>query len=298
MFYISKLFTFFFLPPGIFILIAAALIVLSITKKRKSVFILLVIQLALLYVSSITPVQNALLLQLENAYPPLLEGPLTDLMSQENRNASTKEGGHDKDTATPPTAEGNKHGRYPNAGKPSSIVVLGGGMIPSSPAEAGKGAPTGPALKRLVHGYYLYRWTGLPLVLSSGSVYRGKHSEPEAVAAKRVLIKMGMPEEDILTETESRNTWENARNTAEIIGDESEGKSVVLVTSAFHMKRAVLSFEKFGVPVVPAPTDYRTIRVPYTVVDYLPSIGDLKNFYIAVHEYIGLFYYGLKRGTK
>ncbi len=294
MFFLSKLFTFFFLPPGLFVLVALALIVLYIRKQQKLVLLFLILHFLLLYGSSITPVQNALLLPLEDSYPPLLEDSLhvmKDFSKRERTTGMVIEIESDGSSSDGIEVQGGDEPAL-SLRTPGYIVILGGGTTPSSPAEGGKSAPSRASLKRIVHGYSLHRQTGLPVITSGGMVYRGTHGEPEAETAKRTLVTLGMLEGEIIVETESRNTWENARNTAELVGKES----VILVTSAYHMRRSVLSFEKFGVEVVPAPTDFQTIRVPYTVIDYLPQIGNLKNFYAAVHEYIGLLYYQLKRG--
>lgn len=294
MFFLSKLFTFLFLPPGLFVLLALALIVLYIRRQQKLVLLFLILQLLLLYGSSITPVQNALLLPLEDSYPPLLEDSLQTVTDSSKRHDDSRmiiEVEIDASSSDDIEVQGGDE-PVPSLRTPGYIVILGGGTTPSSPAEGGKSAPSRASLKRIVHGYSLYRQTGLPVITSGGIVYRGDHGEPEAETARRTLMKLGMLEGGIIVEPESRNTWENARNTAEIVGDET----VILVTSAYHMRRSVLSFEKFGVEVVPAPTDYQTVRAPYTIIDYLPEIGNLKNFYSAVHEYIGLLYYQLKRG--
>ena len=83
----------------------------------------------------------------------------------------------------------------------------------------------------------------------------------EAEIARRVLVSLGVPEKDILVETKSVNTTQNARFSAEIL-EEKGFHQPILVTSAFHMKRAVLNFETVGVPVVPYPTDYMVSHHP------------------------------------
>ena len=88
-------------------------------------------------------------------------------------------------------------------------------------------------------------------------------------------------------ETNSRNTWENARETMKL-GYEK----VVLVTSAYHIKRSVYCFNRQGVSVIAAPTDYKCDRgYNYDFFSFLPSISCLNNSYLALHEYVGLLIY-------
>jgi uncharacterized SAM-binding protein YcdF (DUF218 family) len=67
---------------------------------------------------------------------------------------------------------------------------------------------------------------------------------PEANALYMYLRQVGVPDEDIILETEARNTYENAVFAAEIIQNRFREKPVLLITSAFHMRRARACFEK------------------------------------------------------
>lgn len=220
-------------------------------KKQRASFGLFCAGIGLLYALSVTPVHDSLLFPLEKQYGPL--------RTQER------------------TAQGSTEKN------PEYIVVLGGGL---SGAEL-----SNTAYKRLGHAFVIHRLTGLPIIITGGHVYPQQEREPEATVAKRALIELGTDPSLIITETRSRNTWENARYVKEITG----GPAVILVTSAFHMPRSVLSFEAYGIEAVPAPTDFRVDRVPRTFTDYLPSMGRLYNCSIALHEHIGLLYYRLKK---
>ena len=76
-----------------------------------------------------------------------------------------------------------------------------------------------------------------------------------------MLIDLGVPEDQILVETRSINTTQNARYSAEILREHGFTQPI-LVTSAFHMKRAVLNFKKQGIDVVPYPADYQVTHHP------------------------------------
>ena len=168
-------------------------------------------------------------------------------------------------------------------------VVLGGGIIDNAPDIGGNGAPTGETMLRLAQAVRLYRLRPLPVIVSSGKGFGCRM--PEAPVMKKYLVQMGVPEKDIFVEDESRNTRENAghvRKFAEKLGR----KRMVLITSAFHMKRAVFSFKNAGVgDLLPAPADYRASRCCYDFIDYMPSLNGLLNTSIVMHEKIGRISY-------
>ncbi len=139
------------------------------------------------------------------------------------------------------------------------IIMLGGGAMPDSPDVDGVGALCSSPANRLLTAVRLQRKLGVPILLSGGQVY--EDTGAEAKIARRMLIDLGVPEEQILVETRSVNTTQNARYSAEILRAQGLTQPI-LVTSAFHMKRAVLNFEKQGVDVVPYPADYQVTHHP------------------------------------
>ena len=139
------------------------------------------------------------------------------------------------------------------------IIMLGGGAMPDSPDVDGTGSLCSSPANRLLATVRIYRMLHVPILLSGGQVY--SDSGAEAKIARRVLLSLGVPEKDILVETRSINTTQNARFSSEII-EEKGFRRPILVTSAFHMKRAVLNFERAGIDVVPYPTDYMVSHHP------------------------------------
>lgn len=139
------------------------------------------------------------------------------------------------------------------------IIMLGGGAMPDSPDVDGVGALCSSPANRLLTAVRLQRKLGVPILLSGGQVY--EDTGAEAKIARRILIDLGVPEEQILVETRSVNTTQNARYSAEILRAQGLTQPI-LVTSAFHMKRAVLNFEKQGIDVVPYPADYQVTHHP------------------------------------
>jgi len=170
-----------------------------------------------------------------------------------------------------------------------SIVVLGGGYNDSSPEYGGLGALAPSAEKRAIYGLELSRRTGLPLVYSGGVGFDSKVAGSEAEAAERLWLSLGVDKSRITLEKESVDTKGNAKGVAEF----AKGSTVLLVTSAFHMPRSVLAFERAGVRVIAAPTDYRAKRSPLTWADFLPDTYRLDCSRLALHEYLGILYYRL-----
>ncbi len=112
----------------------------------------------------------------------------------------------------------------------------------------------------------------------------------DAQAVRSFFINRGVDEEDIIIEGKSRNTRENVVNVKEIIGE----KPFFLVTSAFHMERALVEFERVGGNPIPAPTDFKRRRIPvYYLFDFFPNSQNLRNSDLAFHEHLGAIYYRL-----
>lgn len=125
-----------------------------------------------------------------------------------------------------------------------------------------------------------------PKVIISGTDPLLPISE-EAPGVKRFFVSRGLEEDNIIIEGQSRNTRENIRNVKKIVGEEP----FFLVTSAYHMKRALQEFEKVGANPIPAPTDFKIKTRNYTALDFFPNPQNLRNSSLAIHEYLGIIFY-------
>jgi uncharacterized SAM-binding protein YcdF (DUF218 family) len=170
-----------------------------------------------------------------------------------------------------------------------AYVVLGGGITENVPDIDGKGALSAYALPRVATAYRLYMRAKKPIIFSGGKIF---NRAPEAEIAKRFLISLGVPSHHIITEEKSMDTYENAQYVKEI-ADRYQFKKIVLITSAFHMKRSYLLFNKRFQEIVPYPTDYQTSRGSYDVLSFLPNAGSLGLIEIAAKEYLGILFYKL-----
>ena len=139
------------------------------------------------------------------------------------------------------------------------IIMLGGGATQDTPDVDGQGELCSSPANRLLTTVRLQKKLGVPIILSGGQVYAD--SGAEARIAQRVLLSLGVNPEDIIIETKSLNTSQNARYSKEIM-EEYGFQRPIVVTSAFHMRRAALNFRKVGVKIVPYPADYQVNRHP------------------------------------
>ncbi len=166
------------------------------------------------------------------------------------------------------------------------IVMLGGGTRKGTPNVFGEGHLSGYAANRLLTCAQLYRLLDVPIIVSGGQVY--EDSANEADIARTVLTGLGIPEERIIMEQSSLNTTQNARYTAEILKVHGFQRPI-LVTSAFHMERALRQFEKVGLKPVPYPTDYQSdFEKKLQLKDFWPSADALHKVSLALKEYIGI----------
>lgn len=184
----------------------------------------------------------------------------------------------------------------PNAG---AIVVLGGGI--SSATYPRPMPEVSEAGDRVLYGAKLYRDGKAPIVIPSGGRIDWLGGGiPESTDMATLLEMMGVPDSAIIEEPKSLNTYENAVNVQKIL-DQKGIKEVLLVTSAFHMPRARLVFEKLGMKVIPAPTDFSVTEEKIndftlgTILVYLlPDANYFNQTAIALKEYLGLLIYYLK----
>lgn len=171
-------------------------------------------------------------------------------------------------------------------GNAAAVVVLSGGVqdlswVPLAPAL------TEASLARVMTGVELARKSHLPLVATGGSGAIDGSTLTEADAMAEQAVRLGMPRKNIIIENKSRNTWENARGVRAIL----DKHNIILVTSAFHMKRAAAMFKKQGFLVIPAPTGYRSESRTASWTNLLPRSEHLEISSRAIGEYLSLAWY-------
>ena len=176
------------------------------------------------------------------------------------------------------------------ASDPQAIIVLGGGSYRGN-TEYGGDTVSGDLLVRLRYAAWLARHLDLPVIPSGGSEADGRPSE--ARLAQQVLVEeFGVTVAGI--EGRSRTTWENAQYSAELL-HELEMERVLLVTHAWHIPRALQSFQAAGIAATPAPTLFQCPRPGLRLRDWTPSSSALDNSRTALHEILGRWVYALRQ---
>ncbi len=171
-------------------------------------------------------------------------------------------------------------------GAPGAIVVLGGGTRRSTRDGPEHHFPNARTMERLAHGAALARLTGLPLLAAGGSA--PTRNESEALIMSRALERsFGLKTR--WREERSKDTAGNARETAALLRD-SGVRKIVLVTHAYHMRRAKAAFEAAGLEVIAAPHGFLS-GGEAGPLDLVPSGRALDHSWLALHETIGWYWY-------
>lgn len=189
-----------------------------------------------------------------------------------------------------------------------AIVVLGGCISPVTPPLLY--ADLNDASSRLWHAARLYRAGKAPLVIVTSQTN-------EAAAMKGFLVEFGIPESAIVRGMRSRTTYENAVCTWELVqgllarsqvaggGAVASNRCpsvtgprprILLVTSAMHMRRAMLNFERAGFDAIPAATAYKVVNDPNPMPGFrwLPDAGALGDSTAAFKEHVGYWVYRVR----
>ncbi len=170
-----------------------------------------------------------------------------------------------------------------------AIVVLGG--FTTKPAPWRGDVELNDAVDRLLHGMRLLRAGKAQWIMLLGGAARGQ--TPESEMMMQVLAEFGVPREKMLSEASSRNTRENAEYALPVMRRHGIDR-ILLVTSATHMKRARAVFEKLGLEVIPAATDYQVGEPDPGLLNWLPDAEALNGTTVALKEYIGWIVYRLR----
>ena len=188
--------------------------------------------------------------------------------------------------------------RIPAADIPDEVdgIIVLSGMVNRHSSHAGLVELTSSA-DRIINGVILakkYPKTKLIISGGTGSLIQDERNLKEAEYLKRLSIDLGVKKERILVECESRNTHEHTEKLARLIPKEGIW---VLVTSAYHMPRAMGCFLKAGYHVLPYPVDYQNRLDKYygwsDLSAFWPSTGNVLKITVALHEWVGLVAYHL-----
>jgi uncharacterized SAM-binding protein YcdF (DUF218 family) len=254
-FYASKILGFFAIPSNFVIVVGIVGILLLRTRFARTGWRLVIGSLLILAIIGLSPAGNALIIPLEERFPPY------------------------------------DHRR----GAPHGIVVLGGVVTPDV-AYARNDVALNEAAERITAVVDLARrYPEMRIVFSGGSaalIFADAAEAVEAAVALRVFESLGIAKGRVMAEDKSRNTVENALF-SKALAQPKPGERWLLVTSAYHLPRAVGVFRKAGFPVEAYPVDWRTTG-PGDALRAFPTLGDgIRRTDTAVREWVGLVVYWL-----
>lgn len=150
---------------------------------------------------------------------------------------------------------------------------------------------------RLFQTLQLYKTGRIDKIIYTGGSGSIEFPEKrEGIYVQKYLRQIQIPDSVVIMESESRNTYENAVFTKKIIGDSIATKKLLLVTSAYHMPRALAVFKKAGYTNL---TPYCTNRVSgirrYTFDHlFIPNVDAASGLQLLIHEWVGFIMYKIK----
>jgi|WetSurSiteA1Bulk_404760.scaffolds.fasta_scaffold00362_5 uncharacterized SAM-binding protein YcdF (DUF218 family) len=175
-----------------------------------------------------------------------------------------------------------------NLSSPVYIMVLGAGYSDDKKLNPNDELSV-TALGRVVEGIRLYRLIPRSKLIFSG--FKGRLSVSQADVSAMTAIALGVGQSDIKSLTTTRTTYDEAHTYFSSFGNNS---SLILVTDAIHMPRAVRLFKDAGLDPIPAPTNHiikkDSEKKPFS---WFPSSENISKMEDVVHEYTGLVWYWL-----
>ncbi|MEM7161962.1 MAG: YdcF family protein [Bacteroidota bacterium] len=159
-----------------------------------------------------------------------------------------------------------------------------------------KGLELNEGADRLHHALRLYKQRKIKKIIVLSGAYSDEYpSITEGKITVDFLKECGVPERDILLESKSRNTYENALYAKELLERENIKGQGLLISSAFHMRRANACFEAQGIQCTPYATDYRSKKENFSLETHiLPSSKYLIEWRIIFKEIIGYWVYAIR----
>jgi uncharacterized SAM-binding protein YcdF (DUF218 family) len=183
-----------------------------------------------------------------------------------------------------------------NPPAPTGFIVLGGAED-RLVGTARKALALNEAGERLVEAAMLARrFPEAKIAFSGGNAGVLYETGTEAAGAESLLTALGVPDDRLILEDESRDTYENAQFLKEKLAQDGEigpGKRWLLITSAYHMPRAIGAFRQAGFEVEAWPVDYRTRGKDDLARPFDKVSEGFRRVDVASREWAGLLAYWL-----
>jgi uncharacterized SAM-binding protein YcdF (DUF218 family) len=253
---VSKVFWLIAEPVTVLVLVAGVGVALAFTRWARTGRRLSALAILGLLLILFTPVGVALLRPLENRFPP----PPADLPA------------------------------------PTGIIVLGGGLEEAKSEARGQTILSEDGIRLIAALQLARRYPTARLIFTGGAGNFLEQAPAEAIGVRKFWLDLGGPAGRMTFEARSRNTWENALFTRDLVKPQPN-ETWLLVTSAWHMPRAMGIFRRLGFQVTAYPVAYRTYGDDR---DWLPvSASDrISTLDLAIREWIGLLAYRLTHKTN
>ena len=181
--------------------------------------------------------------------------------------------------------------------KLDGILILGGATNPSMYKEFNQISVNGSAERLIESVSIIKRFKYSKVIFSGGSGVINRPDLGHSQVAKSFYKKIGIEESRIIFEDNSRNTYENILF-AKKIAKPKLNENWLLITSAFHMKRAMLIASKNEWELIPYAVDFKTMK-KFRFTPNLNLLSNINSLQNGLHEWLGLiFYYLMKRTDK
>lgn len=176
------------------------------------------------------------------------------------------------------------------------IIVLGGSIDPVKSEAWSQPELRATAEREFNFLALAARYPRARLAFTGGSGSLNRQEYKEAASARQLFEQQGLDSTRVTFESDSRNTYENAVFSKKLLAP-APGEHWLLITTAWHMPRAVGAFCGAGFPVIPYPVDHwsqrgNLLRLEWDFTDNLNELD------IALHEWAGLFMYRLTGKTN
>lgn len=257
-FYLSKILAFFMQPSNVIMFLVLLGVLLQGTRFSRLGKRSAILGAALLLICGLSPLGHALILPLEERFPAQQPGDI-------------------------------------NA--PTGIIVLGGGISGSISVKRNQ-LILNSAGERIVEFMALAKaFPDAKLVFTGGSnaIFSARHAESDSF--DKFYLRSNFDPERLILESKSRNTYENALFTKNLVTPKP-GEKWLLITSAYHMPRAVGCFRQVGFDVIPYPIDYRTEGYDQLGTPFNKVSEGLRRVDTAFREWVGIVAYRLTNRTS
>lgn len=183
-------------------------------------------------------------------------------------------------------------------GAVAGAIVLGGG-IDTAIARDNRSYELNAAGDRFVEGLRLaLDHPDFKIVVTGGVGSFGEPGDGDGIAGQRFFDAFNVPRSRLLFESQSQNTYQNAVDTKALLSTAEIKRPWLLITSAYHMPRALDVFRTQGFDVVPWPVDYRAPQHPMFRIALADPDGNLTTLTVALKEWTGLLAYWLSGRTS